>query len=121
HLMTAAIDAGDVLKQKHFDVARDETALSLNAKCFEAALDSFGELVADLASERARPHRQDERRRRAFERSRRPPAACAIDWTRPAREIERLVRALDFGRYPNAVGVPKIESGGRVFAIARAK
>ena len=41
HVMTAALDAGPILKQRAFDIAADETSFSLNAKCFEAAIASF--------------------------------------------------------------------------------
>jgi natural product biosynthesis luciferase-like monooxygenase protein len=121
HAMTATIDAGDILKQKHFDVAPDETAFSLHAKCFEAGLESFGELVRDLATRTLRPVPQDGARRRYFERHRRPLAAGAIDWTRPALEIEALVRALDFGRYSNPVGLAKARRKDEVVAITYAK
>jgi natural product biosynthesis luciferase-like monooxygenase protein len=113
HVMTSAIDGGSILKQRFFDLAPDETSFSLNTKCFEAAIDSFAELVAELGAGTARMLPQDLRRRRLFERHRRPPASCAIDWTRSAREIEALVRALDYGRYPNPLGRAKILRGGR--------
>ncbi|HYN05182.1 MAG TPA: formyltransferase family protein, partial [Vicinamibacteria bacterium] len=38
HEMTARPDAGRLLEQRVFDVAPDETAFSLNAKCYAAAL-----------------------------------------------------------------------------------
>ncbi len=120
HVITPAIDAGEILKQRFFAVSPDETAVSLNTKCFEAGIESFAELVAELAHETHQGVPQDARRRRVFERYRRPPAACAIDWSRSAQEIEALVRALDFGRYPNPLGVPKIHRGDVVLAVTRA-
>jgi methionyl-tRNA formyltransferase len=120
HFMTSDIDGGPVLKQRTFDLAPDETSFSLNAKCFEAAIDSFGELVSELASGTIRPLPQELGQRRLYERHQRPPAACAIDWTRPAREIEALVRALDYGRYRNPLGAAKMQRGGRALIVARA-
>ncbi|MFN8455665.1 MAG: formyltransferase family protein [Anaerolineae bacterium] len=37
HVMTEEIDAGDILKQHVVPIAAQDTALSLNAKCYHAA------------------------------------------------------------------------------------
>ncbi len=121
HVMTAALDAGPILKQRAFDIAADETSFSLNAKCFEAAIASFAELERELAASTARPLPQDTRLRRIYQRHRRPAAACLIDWTRSAREIEALIRALDFGRYPNRLGMAKLCFAGRAVLATRAR
>ncbi|HTF88534.1 MAG TPA: MupA/Atu3671 family FMN-dependent luciferase-like monooxygenase [Planctomycetota bacterium] len=121
HVMTAALDAGDILVAKRFDIAPDETALSLHTKCFEAALASFGELVSDLAEGTVRQSSQDGLARRTFERHRRPDAACAIDWTSSADEIEALVRASSFGRYANPIGLATIRTGDQALVITSAK
>jgi natural product biosynthesis luciferase-like monooxygenase protein len=120
HVMTPALDGGPILKQRFFDLGPEETSFSLNARCFEAAIDSFAELVADLEAGTVRPLPQDTSRRSLYERHRRPPAACAIDWTRSAREIDALVRALDFGRYPNPLGLAKIQRAQRTLLVTRA-
>src|SRR4029079_2129978 len=38
HVMTADVDGGDVVAAERFPIADDETAFSLNARCYEAAL-----------------------------------------------------------------------------------
>ena len=48
HLMTDGIDEGEVLAERSFDIAGDETAFTLNARCFSAAVESFGEVVTAL-------------------------------------------------------------------------
>ena len=53
HLMTGRIDAGDILRQCPVDIANDDTAFTLNAKCYDAAIRSFAELVEDLSCGRA--------------------------------------------------------------------
>ena len=45
HEMTAAVDAGRIVRQACFDLADEETALSLNARCYEAGLASFRSIV----------------------------------------------------------------------------
>ena len=49
HLMTSDVDAGRVVTTEHFPVADDETAFSLNARCYEAALASFPRVATALA------------------------------------------------------------------------
>ena len=50
HLMTADIDAGDILKQVSLQINPDETSLSLNTRCFGLAMESFATLTDELAS-----------------------------------------------------------------------
>src|SRR5918997_2918004 len=50
HEMTDRVDAGLILKQRAVEVSEDETAFSLNAKCYEAGIQSFAELTADFSS-----------------------------------------------------------------------
>jgi amino acid adenylation domain-containing protein len=121
HLMAEAVDAGDILQQRMVDVAPDDTSLTLNAKCYSAAIEAFATLVDDLAAEdagRALPrHVQDLAARTYFALHQRPPAACALDFTRPAEELDRLVRALSFGPYPNPLGLPKIAGPAAAYAV----
>jgi natural product biosynthesis luciferase-like monooxygenase protein len=107
HLMGDTVDAGDILKQKQFDITDDETAFTLNAKCYEAALDSFKELVDELASGTQQTTPQNLAEQTYFGKFQRPPAAAVISWNAPAEEISALVRALDFGTYENPITHPK--------------
>ncbi|MCX5902362.1 MAG: formyltransferase family protein, partial [Proteobacteria bacterium] len=107
HVMAPKIDAGGILKQKLVPVADTDTALSLNIKCYQAAADAFAELIEELASGTAVETGQNLADRTYYSRYRRPAAACVINWDAPAEEIDALARALDFGPYPNPLGVPK--------------
>src|SRR4029453_13691061 len=49
HEMTERPDAGRLLKQRAFPIADRETALTLNARCYEAAIGAFEELIDGLA------------------------------------------------------------------------
>src|SRR3569832_723555 len=49
HEMTERGDAGRIVKQVHFPIANDETALGLNARCYEAGLTAFAEIAHDAA------------------------------------------------------------------------
>ena len=114
HVMTDQPDAGDILVQKLFDIAPGETALTLNAKCYAAGIESFSELLEALgagtpaqrhALDRATYHRKDAR----------PAAQGALRWDRPVEELEALGRALDFGSYANPLAQPKVAVTGDVF------
>ncbi len=108
HRITTGIDRGDVLERRSFEIAPGETALSLNTRCFEAALESFPDLLARLEAGDETAETQDFSSRKYFGRYDRPAAECAIDWRESAEDIARLVRALDFGTYLNPIGCPKI-------------
>ncbi len=120
HLIEGGVDEGRVLEQRLFDIAADETALSLNGKCFAAALESFPAVVAQLQDGlRAIP--QDLSQRSYFARDARPPNAGRIDFAAPTQAILRLVRALDHGDYPNPLLTVKILAGGRFLSVGKAE
>jgi natural product biosynthesis luciferase-like monooxygenase protein len=122
HLMASALDTGSILKQVNFEVAPDETSLSLNTKCFAHAIESFAELVTELASGSVVKTAQDLSARSYFGRHQRPEAACLVDWTRPASDLAAFVRALDFGgRYANPLGLAKVIAKGETFLLTRAE
>ena len=56
HMIEGGIDEGDIVKQQLFDMAPNETALTLNTRCYEAAMESFSDLLTDLRG--AGPQRQ---------------------------------------------------------------
>ncbi|MEK6676137.1 MAG: MupA/Atu3671 family FMN-dependent luciferase-like monooxygenase [Planctomycetota bacterium] len=119
HWMTAHIDQGDILKQRCFEMAPGETALSLNTRCFEAGIETFSELVNELADGTVTSRKQDLGEHRYCGKYDRPAAACVLDWSRSAEELEALVRALDFGRYDNPVGVAKVRIGNEGYVVTR--
>ena len=108
HEMLAEIDEGRLLKQKHFPIDPDETSLTLNTKCFSAGMEAFAELTGELAAGTVRPVEQDLSLKSYFGKYDRPAAGGFLDWTKPAEELVRLVRALDFGQYDNAFAAPKV-------------
>jgi len=112
HTMTGAADEGDVLAQVEFDVAPGETSLSINTRCFAAAIDSFGALVDRLASGETAGTPQDLSLRSYFGRHDKPDAAGSLIWTRDAEELEARVRALDFGPYENPLSVARVLGEG---------
>ena len=117
HLMTDAVDCGDVLARESIAIEDGETSLSLNTKCFEAGLNSFTALTRDLDVCLMRRQQINGAPVRFFGKDARPAAAAMIDWFTPAEDIARLVSALDFGTYRNPLGVPKALAGDRLLLV----
>jgi len=120
HQITPSVDEGDLLKQAMFDIAADETSLSINTKCFAAALDSFPVLLDELVSGTATPVSQDLSKRSYFGKFDRPEADGLIQWSKSAAESEALVRSLDFGDYPNLLVMPKVRIKDTVIGVQTA-
>ncbi len=121
HRMTAQVDQGDILVQKHFEISPHETALTLNTRCYEAGIEGFEELMDGLESGQLRGQAQTQALVHYYGRKDRPEAACTVRWTQSAQQIATLVRALDFGTYANPVGSAKIVQAGRVLLLTRAE
>jgi natural product biosynthesis luciferase-like monooxygenase protein len=121
HLMTGGIDEGEVLAIRSFDIEADDTAFTLNARCFSAALDSFGEVMTALEAGGHPRQPQAQGARKVWMRADRPPAAGRLDFTRTATTLARHVRALDHGGYRNPLAVPKIAVEDQVWAVGLAE
>ena len=85
---------------------------TLNAKCYEAAIRSFAELIDGLLCGRVSARKQNLGERTFFPRYKRPPVGCVLSWNRCAHYIDAFIRALDFGPYPNRLGLPKLAVWG---------
>ncbi|TNE50894.1 MAG: LLM class flavin-dependent oxidoreductase [Deltaproteobacteria bacterium] len=114
HELTPNVDAGRIAVQKIFPVHPQETAFSLNTRCYEAGLQAFEELVEQLANDQLQLTEQVGETT-YFSRSHRPEHAGFIDPQQTVEQTIRLVQALDYGPYWNAVGDPKLLAGGRLF------
>jgi methionyl-tRNA formyltransferase len=120
HLMTNEVDRGDILEQEHFEIDEGETSLTLNAKCYEAGIGSFRVLLSELAGGQLRGERHALDESTYCPRSKRPAAASTLSWDCSAADLAALVRALDFGTYPNPLGLPKMVLGDEVVVATRA-
>ncbi|WP_204112516.1 MupA/Atu3671 family FMN-dependent luciferase-like monooxygenase [Shimia biformata] len=121
HLMDAGADRGDILVQRTFDIVESDTALTLNAKCYEAAIDSFGDVITSLENGAVERQPQDFARRSYFGKAKRPTAAARLDFRVDASDLVALVRALDHGDYPNPLALPKVVLGGAVHYVDSAE
>lgn len=119
HVMTAEADAGDILLQRGVPLAADDTTYTLNAKCFQAAIESFALLVDSLEHATVRPRAQDLRARTYHGLADPPPDGGILWWTRTAAHLHALVRAADSGPHPNDWGAARLLGrGGFVLVTA---
>lgn len=120
HRMDAEADTGPILVARQFAISPEDTAFSLNARCYEAGLEAFVELTASLDERVAGMSTQDFARRTYFGLTHRPAGAAVLDWQRDAMSQQRLVQALDFGTYRNPVLLPRIDLGTGFVLVRRA-
>jgi len=99
HYMLEKPDRGDIVGQRAVPITDDDTALSLFHKMTDAAAGLMREMYPSLCSGRAPRLPQDHSQASYF--GGRKPADGRIDWTRPARAIFNLVRAVTHP-YPGA-------------------
>ncbi|MCP3138220.1 MupA/Atu3671 family FMN-dependent luciferase-like monooxygenase [Pyxidicoccus xibeiensis] len=121
HEMTSGADKGRILKQRLFDVAPNETAFSLNARCYTLGMETFAELAEELVEGRATPVEQDFSQRSYFGMAQRPDAASLLDTHGDVEDARALVAALDYGGYPNPLAFAKLWLGSAPVAISESR
>ena len=120
HMISGGVDEGGLVAQRFFDVAADETVLTLNTKCYAAAIESFDTVITQLASAVPVVTPQELSQRSYFAKNDRPANAARLDFTQTSGKITTLVRALDHGDYWNPLTCPKIETKAGVFLVGKA-
>ncbi|MBB6171887.1 methionyl-tRNA formyltransferase [Nocardiopsis mwathae] len=99
HLMNEALDAGDIVRQLAVEVGPKDTAADLVAKTVDLITPIVTEALDLIDSGRTDWQRQDRSQASFFHK--RSIEDSRIDWTWPAEDLERLVRA-QCDPYPNA-------------------
>ncbi|WP_160169104.1 formyltransferase family protein, partial [Bradyrhizobium sp. Ai1a-2] len=118
HRIDEGVDTGDLVVQREVLIAPPDTALTLNLKCYEAAVEGFRELLTGLTNGEFSARPQVLMDRTYFRRSRRPDAAGCLRWDRSAQDLSAVTRALDFGLYhTNPLCVPKALLGDDVVVV----
>jgi len=121
HQITNLIDGGDIFKQVPIPIAQDETASTLLSKCYEVVIQSFAQLIDEIACDQVILTSQNLDNRSYFSREKKPSPGCILSWNQSADKIEALVRALDFGHYDNILGLPKLAIGNEFIIISQIK
>ncbi|WP_162458194.1 amino acid adenylation domain-containing protein, partial [Mesorhizobium tianshanense] len=120
HYIDDGFNPGDIAVQRQVLVAPTETALTLNLKCYEAAVEGFRELLGGLAGGKLTTRPMPPEDRSYFPSRQRPDAAGILRWDRSAQDLSAMARALDFGPfYPNPMCLCKALAGQEVVAVRR--
>lgn len=121
HLIDDGVDTGDILVQRAIDITPEDTALTLNTKCYEAGLTSFPDLLSELVNGLPNRRAQDPSQRSYHALTDRPDANGLLRFDQPAETALRLFRALDHGTYWNPICLPKLRIGDRTLMIGQAR
>ena len=92
HHMVARVDEGHIVDQEAVPIGPDDTAHDVFKKMIPAARAALKRSLPAILEGTARGREQDESLATYF--GRRRPEDGRIDWTKPAREVYNLVRAL---------------------------
>jgi surfactin family lipopeptide synthetase A len=119
HTMVEQVDGGEILLQKRFKITNNDTAFSLNLKCHQLAIESFKDLIQQLANDQACHQAQNISERTYYGKKHPLPNAGLIDWNHPAENISCLCRALDFGGQENHLGTAKCMIGNLAYIVCK--
>lgn len=120
HFVNDHIDEGDILCQQRFAISDNETSLSLNNRCYEAAISSFQTLLDRIGHNALEPVKQNLHQKRYFGAGHPLPGYGFVNWHEDqAATIERWCRALTFGQYYNPVGTLKWVIDGTYYILTQ--
>jgi len=121
HVIAEKVDAGAILQTEQFEISENETAFTLNTKCFEAAIVAFEKLVEALVTETVQTIPQDLKLRTYFGLGTRPANFGCIFPNQHATDIDRLLRATDFGpHHANEFLLPLLFVKNQFYTLAKA-
>jgi len=118
HVMSEAVDGGRILSQVPIEIGSDDTAFTLSAKCGQAAVMAFeqllptfdaGELSGSPQAKGGSFHRRSERL-----------DVAVLDFGCPASELHAEVRALTFASEDNWMSTPKVRLGQGYYTVGEA-
>jgi len=119
HLMTSNVDSGDIITSLTFPIEPDDTALSLNARCFEAGAQTFVDVAQAIIVGDLPRRSQPSHLGRMYRRRERP--VVVVDPQRPAAETARSIRAIQIGdRVVNTVGAAHLIMANASLIVADA-
>ena len=99
HAMTPRADAGPIVDQEAVPIGPDDTAFDVQLRVTAAAVVILARKIEELKAGKAKQTPQDESAATRF--GKRRPEDGRIDWSRPAKQVHDLVRAVTHP-YPGA-------------------
>ncbi|NEW81815.1 MAG: amino acid adenylation domain-containing protein [Mariniphaga sp.] len=121
HEVVDKIDAGDIVASQPLPVMPNDTALSLNTRCFEAALKSFADLIDSIVENRLTPVPQNLENRTYYPYASRPESLGLITHKMTARSADSLIRATNFSsHYANEFTLPLLYIHSEYYIVTKA-
>lgn len=119
HHINEGIDEGNIVYQGKFLISENETALTLNLRCFEEAFKGFKHIVEQIESGTSLPSKKQSGEARSYYGLTHVlPNLGFINWQQDdALSIHRKVRALSFGQYKNNIGTIKLFLNQRYLSV----
>jgi len=121
HIVEEGIDTGGIVIQTPVPIHDDDTSHSLNLRCLEAGARGFDMIAPKLGLGPLAHQQQDLSERTYFGNSNWPREGMEINWQWPAKRIQRMVRALDFGPFPNYIGNARFRFNGGWYRLLDAE
>ncbi|HBF08872.1 MAG TPA: hypothetical protein DDW29_11500, partial [Gammaproteobacteria bacterium] len=123
HLMTSDLYHGEVISSCPISIDPDETAMTLNAKCFTAALNSLDQLLDDLETGIALKDQLSitDEQQHIFKRQQKP---LDYGFLNPHNGVESniaITRGLDFGHHQNPLCLAKAWIDNNAYHVINAR
>jgi methionyl-tRNA formyltransferase len=119
HWMSDAIDAGPIAYQAMFDIAPEDTGLSVAMKCVRLGIPLIAKVVEAAAGRAAIPRIEQRLNERTYFPPG-PPHGGRVEWAAPARRIVDFVRAADYLPFASPWGHPRTSMGIQEVEITKA-
>ena len=118
HIVDGGIDTGEIIKQKEVKLTKNETSISLNAKCYEAAYSAFIDMVSDIENDSFDSKKQDTSLRTYNGLYKRPANMGIFSPADSPEENRRIFNALSFGDHENPIATPKVLIDGKYYVVS---
>ncbi|MEP5152394.1 MupA/Atu3671 family FMN-dependent luciferase-like monooxygenase [Planktotalea sp.] len=117
HLIEGGVDKGRIIAQEQFDIRANDTAFTLNTRCFEAGVQSFARVLDAIDAGELNARDQDLKQRSYFALAARPDTHGFIDPLQTSADVARLVKALDHGPYWNPLCTAKLRVADTILHV----
>lgn len=99
HYVNEGIDEGDIIVQKTCPISDNAKAYELTSKLMEIGGEAFDECIESVLNDNVVTRKQCYTPGRRLYRSKEIPGDGKIDFNAPVKDIYKLLRALDYGKY----------------------
>ena len=122
HVVEIGIDTGDILQRERVEILEEDSALTLNLKCVEAAKRTFKSLLNSILLNTVMPQKQESESRSYFGLHAIPENVGVLNFEKNAYCVYNMARGLELGNHENSLGSPKVKtSNGNFYLVTSAR